>query len=167
LNFSRELWAHHHFRSLSRIDDPSSNLVISKKKLNKLSFNLAPKGCNRLKIKFEDENEKKMYNEFIVKCEKLHGANVYSYSSTYFRVLLIIDQEHIDERIVSCRQRQVSHLSSFDDKCGPLRSPLVTFLSVVGFILLRSLWWYSMCRNRSFEVPQYLWSLFFYFFFSF
>jgi hypothetical protein len=74
-----------------------------------------------------------------VKCERLHGVNVYSYSSTCFRVLLIIDQEHIDERIVSSRQRKVSHLSSLDDKCGPLRLQLVIFLGIVRFMFLRSL----------------------------
>ena len=108
--------------------------------MNKLSFNLAPKGYKYPKTKFEDENEKKtLYNESIVKCERLHNVNVYSYSSTCFRVLLIIYQEHIDERIVTCRQRQVSHLSSLDDKWGLLRSLLVIFLGVVGFFLSRSL----------------------------
>jgi hypothetical protein len=36
---------------------------------------------------------------------------------------------------------------------GPLQSPLMTFLGVVGFILLRSFQRYRWCRYRSFDVP--------------
>jgi hypothetical protein len=45
----------------------------------------------------------------------------------------------------------IIHLS-LDEECGPLRSPLVTFLDVVGFILSRSFLWYKLYRNQSFSM---------------
>jgi hypothetical protein len=48
-----------------------------------------------------------------------------------------------------------------DCSCGPFRSPLVTFLSVVGFVLLRSLQQCQLCHHQSFDVI-----LMFFFFFA-
>ena len=40
-----------------------------------------------------------------------------------------------------------------DDSCGTLRSPLVTFLAVVEFILSKSFQRYRQCHYQSFDVP--------------
>lgn len=39
-----------------------------------------------------------------------------------------------------------------DCLCGPFRSPLVTFLGVVGFVSLKSLQRYQLCHHQSFDV---------------
>jgi hypothetical protein len=48
--------------------------------------------------------------------------------------------------------------------CGPFRSSLMTFLSVVGFILLRSFQCYRWCHHRSFSVTSRSFSFFSFFF---
>jgi hypothetical protein len=49
-----------------------------------------------------------------------------------------------------------------DCLCGPFRSPLVTFLGVVGFVSLKSLQRYQLCHHQSFDVIL----MFFFFYFA-
>ena len=62
------------------------------------------------------------------------------------------------------RQNVLGLTYLLDDSCGTLRSPLVTFLAVVEFILSKSFQQYRQCYYQSFDVPLrfffYLLSLF-------
>jgi len=49
----------------------------------------------------------------------------------------------------------------FGSKCSSLRSPLITFLNAVVFVLLKSFRWYWRCCNWSFNVQSWSFSLFF------
>ena len=57
----------------------------------------------------------------------------------------------------------VSRLPYLGDKYSTLESPLVTFINVIRFISLRSLWWHWWCCNSSFDMPL----KYFFIFFSF
>jgi hypothetical protein len=47
---------------------------------------------------------------------------------------------------------KMKFLANLDNKYDTLESPLVTFLDVIGFILLRFFIWYQRCHNQSFGV---------------
>ena len=47
---------------------------------------------------------------------------------------------------------KMKFLANLGNKYDTLESPLVTFLDVIGFILLRFFIWYQRCHNQSFGV---------------